>query len=111
METVKDFILGSKLTADGDYSHEIKKILAPWRKTYDPPRQPIQNQRHCVAKKGPHIQSYGFFRSHVWLCELGCKESWGPKNCCFSIVVLEKTIESPLDCKEIQPIHPKGDKT
>ena len=80
MENVRNFFfLGSKFTADGDYSHEIKKyiyiyIFAPWRKTYDPPRHPIQNQRHCVAKKGPPIQSYGFSNSHVWL------HSWAIKK-------------------------------
>ena len=60
------------------------------------------------AKKGPSSQSYGFSSSHVWMRELDCKENWTPKNWCFWTVVLEKTLESPLDCKEIQPVHPKG---
>ena len=64
-------------------------------------------QRHYLADKGPYSQSYGFSSSHVWMWELDCKDSWAPKNCCFWTVVLEKTLESPLDCKEIQPVHPK----
>ena len=58
-----------------------------------------------------YSQSYGFSRSHVWMWELDCKESWAPKNWCFWTVVLEKTLESPLDCKEIQPVHPKGNQS
>ena len=65
-------------------------------------------QRHCFAKKGLSSQSYGFSSSHVWMWELDCKESWALKNWCFCTVVLEKTLESPLDCKEIQPVHSKG---
>ena len=108
MEIVTDFIfLGSKITADGDYSHEIK-TLAPWKKNYDQPRQHIKKQRHYFANKGLSSQSYGFPSSHVWMWELDYKESWVPKNWCFWTVVLEKTFESPLDCKEIQPVHPKG---
>ena len=68
-------------------------------------------QGHCFANKGPSIQSYGFSSTHVWIWELDCKESWAPKNWCFWTVVLEKTLESPLDCKEIQPVHPKGDQS
>ena len=64
--------------------------------------------RHYFANKGPSSQSYGFFSSHVWMWGLDYKESWVPKNWCFWIVVLEKSLESPLDCKEIQPVHPKG---
>jgi len=60
------------------------------------------------ADKGPFSQSYGFSSSHVWMWELDYKESWAPKNWCFWTVILEKTLESPLDCKEIQPVHPKG---
>ena len=67
METMRDFILGgSKITADGDCSQEIK-IFAPWKKTYDPPRQHIKKQRHYFADKGPSSQSYGFSSSHVWM--------------------------------------------
>ena len=64
-----------------------------------------------IADKGPSSQSYGFSSSHVWMGELDHKESWAPKNWCFWTVVLEKTLESPLDCKEIQPVHPKGDQS
>ena len=69
----------------------------------------IKKQRHYFTKKGPSSQSYGFSSSHVWMWELDHKESWAPKNWCFWTVVLEKILESPLDCKEIQPVHPKGD--
>ena len=87
METVRDFILGnSKITADGNCSHEIK-MLAPWKKIYDQPRQYIEKQRHCFADKGPFSQSYGFSSSHVWMWELDYEESWAPKNRCFWTVV------------------------
>ena len=66
---------------------------------------------HYFANKGPSSQSYGFSSSHVWMWELDYKESWGPKNWCFWTVLLEETFESPLDCKEIQPVHPKGDQS
>ena len=82
-------------------------MLAPWKKSYDQPRQYIKKQRHYFANKGPSSQSYVFSSSHVWIWELDHKESWAPKNWCFWTVVLEKTLESPLDCKEIQPVHPK----
>ena len=111
MEKVTDFILGgSKITADGDCSHEIK-TLVPWKKSYDQPRQHIKKQRHHFANKGLSSQSYGFCSSHVRMWELNYKESLAPKNWCFWTVVLEKTLESPLDCKEIQPVHPKGDQS
>ena len=107
METVRDFtFVGSKITADGDCSHEIK-TLAPWKESYDQPRQNIKKQRHYFANKGPSSQRYGFSNSLVWMWELDYKESWALKNWCFWTVVLEKTLESPLDCKEIQPVHPK----
>ena len=83
-------------------------MLTPWKKSYDQPRQHIQKQRHYFANKGPSSQGYGFSSSHVWMWELDCEESWAPKNCCFWTVVLEKTLESPLDCKEIQPVHLEG---
>ena len=86
-------------------------MLAPWKKSYDHPRQNIKTQRHYFADKSPSGQSYGFSSSHVWMWELGHKESWVPKNWCFWTVVLEKTLESPLDCKEIQPVHPKGNQS
>ena len=83
-------------------------MLTPWKKSYDQPRQHIKNQRHYLANKGPSSQSYGFSSSHVWMWELDCEEGWAPKNWCFWTVVLEKTLESPLDGKKIKPVHPKG---
>ena len=83
-------------------------MLAPWKKIYDQPRQHIKKQRHHFANKVPSGQSYGFSSSHVWMWELDYKESWTPENWYFWTVVLEKTLESPLDCKEIQPVNPKG---
>ena len=81
------------------------KMLAPWKKNYDQPRQHIKKQRHYFVEKG---RSYGFSSSHVWMCETDHKESWAPKNWCFWTVVLEKTLESPLDCKEV---NPEGDQS
>ena len=86
-------------------------MLAPWKKSYDKPRQHIKKQRYYFANKGPYSQSYGFSSSHVWMWELDHKESRAPKNWCFWTVVLEKTLESPLNCKEIQPVHPKGNQS
>ena len=86
-------------------------MLAPWKKSYDQPRQHIKKQRHYFANKGSFSQSYGFSSSHVWMWELDHKESWVPKNWCFWTVVLEKTLENPLDCKEIKPINPKGNQS
>ena len=83
-------------------------MLAPWKKSYDKPKQHIKKQRHYFADKGLYIQSYGFSSSHVWIWELDLKEIWVPKNWCFWTMVLEKTLESPLDCKEIKPVNPKG---
>ena len=98
--------LGSKITADGACSHEIKRHLLLG--SYGQPRQHIKKQRHYFANKGPFYQSFGFSSSHVWMWELYYKETWALKNWCFGTVVLEKTLESPLDCKEIKPVHPKG---
>ena len=86
-----------------------EKMLTPWKGSYDQPRQHIQKQRHSFVNKGLSSQGYGFSSSHVWMWELDYKESWATKNGCFWTVVLEKTLESPLDSKEIQPVHPKGD--
>ena len=96
----------SKIAADGDCSH--KKTLIPWKKSYDQCRLLNKNQRHHSINKGPSTQRYGFSSGHVWIWELDYKESWVLKNRCFWTMVLEKTLESPLDCKEIQPVHPKG---
>ena len=84
-------------------------MLTPWKKSCDQPRQHIQKQRRYFANKGLSSQGYGFSSGHVWMWELDCEESWALKNWCFWTVVLEKTLESPLDCKEIQPVHSKGD--
>ena len=72
------------------------------------PRQHIKKQRHHFANKGPYSQSYGFSSSYVRMWDLDYKESWAPKNWSFWTVVLKKTLESPLDCKEIKPVNPKG---
>ena len=84
--------------------------LTPWKESYDQPRQHIQKQRHYFVNKGPSSQGYGFSSSHVWMWELEHKEGWEPKNWCFWSVVLKKTLKSPLDCKEIKQVHPKGNK-
>ena len=86
-------------------------MLTPWKESYDQPRQHIEKQRHSFVNKGPSSQGYGFSSSLVWMWELDYKESWAPKNWCFWTVVLEKTLESPLNCKEIHPVHPKGDQS
>ena len=87
------------------------KALALWKKSYEQPRQHIKKQRDYFANKGLSSQSYGFSSSHVWMWESDYKESWVLKNWCFWTVVLEKTLESPLDCKAIQPVHPEGDQS
>ena len=114
VETVSNFIfLGSKITADGDCSHEIKRRLLLGRKvvTNVDSIKKKKKQRHYLADKGPSSQGYGFSSGHVWMWELDYIESWALKKWCFWAVVLEKTLESRLDCKEIQPVHPKGDQS
>ena len=107
METVRDFIfLGSKITADGDCSHEIKRHLLLGRKAMTNLDSILKNRRY-FANKGPSSQGYGFSSGHVRMWELDHKENWALKNWCFWTVVLEKTLESLLDCKDIQPVHPK----
>ena len=86
-------------------------MLTPWKESYNQPRQHIKRQRHYFVNKGPSSQGYGFSCGHVWMWELHYKESWALKNWCFWTVVLEKTLESPLDCKEIQPVNPKGNQS
>ena len=86
-------------------------MLAPWKKSYDQLRQHIKKQRHYFANKDPSSQSYGFSSSHVWMWELDYKESWMLKDWCSWTVVLEKTLERTLDCKEIKPDHPKGNQS
>ena len=110
-ETVADFIFGgSKITADDDCSHKIKICLLLGRKVMTN-LDSILKSRHYFANKGPSSQAYDFSSGHVWMWELDYKESWAPKNWCFWTVVLEKTLESPLDCKEIQPVNPKGNQS
>ena len=107
VETVIDFLfLGFKITMDCGYSHEVK-TLALWKESYYKPRQCIKKQRYHFAHKGLYSQSYGFSSSHVHIWELAHKEGQATK-CCFWIMVLDKTLESPLDSKEIKPVHPKG---
>ena len=111
METVRDFIFwGSKITSDGDCNYEIKRYLPLGRKVMTN-LDSILKSRHYFADKGPSSQSYSFSSSHVWIWELGLKESWALKNWCFWTVVLEKSLESPLDGEEIKPVHPKGNQS
>ena len=86
-------------------------MLACWKKSYDKPRQHIKKQRHYFANKAPSNQGYGFSSINVWMWMLDYKESWASKNWCFGTVVLEKTLESPLDCKEIQRVDLKGNQS
>ena len=103
-----DFLfLGSKIIADGDCSHEIRRCLLLGKKAMTN-LDSIWKSRHHFADTGPYSQSYGLSSSHVWMWELDHKESWAPKNWYFQIVVLEKTLESPLDWKENKPVNPKG---
>ena len=88
-----------------------EKMLAPWKESYDKPRQHIKKQRHYFANKGPSSQSYGFSSSRVWIWELDYTESWALKDWCFWTVVLEKTLESYLDCMKITPVYPKGNQS
>ena len=109
-ETVSDFIFGgSKITADGDCSHEIKTPLLLGRKVMTN-LDSIFKSRDITLPTDVHLlKAMGFSSSHVWMWELDCEDSWAPKNWCLWTVVLEKTLESPLDCKEIQPVHSEGD--
>ena len=107
VETVADFILGgSKITADSDCCHQIKRCLLLGRKVMTN-LDSILKSRHYFANKGLSSQSYDFSSSHIWMWELNYKESWVPKNWCVWTVVLEKTLESPLDSKKIQPVYIK----
>ena len=112
METARNFILGgSKITADGDWNHEIKRHLLLERKAMTNLDSILKSRDITTANKGPSSQSYGFSSSHVWMWELDCKEGWVLKNWSSWTVVLEKTLESPLDYKEIKPINPKGNQS
>ena len=110
METVAEFYFLSKIIADGDCSHEIKRCLLLGRKLMTN-LVCILKSWHYFANKGPSHQSYGFSRSYVWMWELDYKESWALKNWCFWTVVFQKTLESPLDCKSIKPVNPKGNQS
>ena len=100
--------LGSKITADGDCSHEIKSHLPLGRKVMTSLDSLLKSRDITLPRKVHLVKAMVFSSGHVWMWELDYKESWAPKNCCFCTVVLEKTLESPLDCKEIQLVHPKG---
>ena len=108
-ETVAAFIfLGSKITADGDCSHEIKRRLLLGRKVMTNPDSILKSRDITLPTKVRLVKAMVFSSGHVWMWELDCEEGWAPKNWCFWTVVLEKTLESLLNCKEIQPVHPKG---
>ena len=109
VETVTSVIfLSSKTTVDGDCSHEIKRSLLLGREAMINLDSVLKSKRHHFAYKGPYSQSYDFSSSHIWMWELDHKEGWEPKYWCFWIVVLERTLESPLDSKEIKPVNSKG---
>ena len=111
MGTVKDYFEGLPNHCRWLLQPLNSKMFAPWKKSYDQTRQHIKKQRCYFANKGLSSQGYGFLSHHVWMWELNYKESWAPKNWYFWTVVLEKTFESPLDCKEIKPVHSKGDQS
>ena len=112
METVSDFIfLGSKITVDGDCCHEIKRHLCLGRKAMTNLDGILKSRGIILLIKVLPVKSYGFSSCHVWMWELDFKESWVLNNWCFWTVVLEKTLESPLDTKETQPVHSKGNQT
>ena len=111
VETVSDFIfLGSKITADGDCSHEIKKCLLLGRKVMTNLDSILKSRDITLPIKVCLVKAM-VFPMVMYGCELDCEERWVPKNWCFWTVVLEKTLESPLDCKEIQRVHPKGNQS
>ena len=108
-ETVTDFILGgSKITADGDCSHEIKRHLLLGRKAMTNLYSILKTRDITLLTKVHAVKAMVFPSSHVWMWESDYKESWAPKNWCFWTVVSEKALESPLDCKEIKLVNPKG---
>ena len=112
METVTYLILlGSKITADGDCSHEIKRRLFLGRKVMTNLDSIFKSRDITLSTKVRLVKAMVFPVSHVWMWELDCEESWVPKNWCFWTVVLEKTLESPSDCREVESVHPKGDQS
>ena len=111
-EIVSDFIFrGSKITADGDYSHEIKRRLLLGRKIMTNLDRIFKSRHITLPTKVRLVKAMVFPVGHVWMWELDCEGNWALKNWCFRSVVLEKTLESPLDCKEIQRVHFKGDQS
>ena len=112
VERVSDFtFLGSKIMADGDCSQEIKRRLLLGRNVMTNLHSMLESRDITLSSKGLSSQGYGFSSGHVWMWELDCEEGWALKNWCFWTVVLEKTLDSLLDCKEIQPVHPKGNQS
>ena len=107
--SVRVYFWGSKITADGDCSHEIKRHLLLGRKVMSNLDSTFKSRDITLPTKVHFSQSYGFSSSHVWMWELDCEEGRAPKNWCLWTVVLEKTVEGPLNCKEIQPVHSEGD--
>ena len=103
--------MGSKIIADGDCSHEIKRCLLFGRKVMTNLGSILKSRRHYFANKCLSSQGYGYSSGHVWMWELNYKESWVLKNWCFWTVMLEKTLENPLNSKEIQPVHPRGNQS
>ena len=103
--------LGSKVTADGEWIHEIKRHLLFGRKVMTNLDSILKSRDITLPTKVCCSQSYGFSSSHVWMWELDHKEGWAPKNWYFWTVVLEKTLESPLDCTEVNPVNPKGNQS
>ena len=103
--------LGSKITADGDCSHDIKTCLLLGRKAMTNLDSILKSKDFNLPTKVCLVKALVFFSNHVWMWELEHKESWVPQNWCFWTVVLEKTLESPLDCKEIKPVNPKGNQS
>ena len=111
METVTDFIfLGSKITVDGDYSHQIIRPLLLGKKAMTN-LDSILKSRDITLPIKVRLVKVMFSTSHVWMWELDHKEGWALRNWCFWTVVLEKTLESPLDCREIKPVNPKGNQS
>ena len=112
MKTMTEFILwGFKITADGDCSHEVKRCLLLGRKVMSKLDSILESRDITLPTKVHLVKAMVFSSSYIWMWELDYKETWVPKNWCFWTVVLEKTLECPLDCKEIQPVHPKGNQS
>ena len=107
-ETERLYFLGLQNHCSWWLQPRNEKTLTPWKESYDQPRQHIKKQIHHLADKGPSSQSYDFSSSHVCMWELDYEENCAPNIWCFWTVVLQKTLESLLDCKEIQPVNPKG---